>query len=367
MKYKLGELLSLSEDKNADKKYTVDDVKGISIQKFFIDTKADMNGVSLSPYLIVKPDYFAYVTITSRNSEKLTIAHNDSNNTYIVSSSYVVFSVSKPEILDSDYLYMYFNRPEFDRFSRFNSWGSAREAFSWEDMCDITIDLPPLSVQQKYVDVYKAMLANQRAYESGLEDLKLTCTAYIERLRKEMPLVRIGDYIEPRGEKNTDLSIKLEQGINIDKQFINPQRSNANLATRVVVRKGQFAYCTQLNNENVAIAYRTGEDCVVSPVYAVFEVTKKNDLLDEYLFIWLTRSEWGRFVYWASEGSAYEFLRYENLCETKIPIPDIKIQQAIVDIYTSYTTRRAINEKLKTQIKEICPILIKGSVEEARA
>ena len=133
---------------------------------------------------------------------------------------------------------------------------------------------------------------------------------------------------------------------------------------RKIVRKGQFAYCTQLNNQNVAIAYRTGEDCVVSSVYDVFEIYKKEKLLSEYLMLWLIRPEFGRFVYWASEGSAYEFLNYENLANYKIPIPDIQVQKAIADIYNVYIARKEINERLKEQIKKLCPVLIKGSLEE---
>ena len=152
-KYKLGSLLQLSEDRNDELQYALDAVKGISIQKRFIETKADMEGVSLRPYILVKPDCFAYVPITSRNGEKITIAHNDTQNTYIVSSSYVVFTVARHDLVLSDYLFMYFNRPEFDRYARFNSWGSAREAFSWDDMCDIDIELPDIEVQQKYVDI----------------------------------------------------------------------------------------------------------------------------------------------------------------------------------------------------------------------
>jgi len=363
---KLSKLISLSETKNNEDLYNLTHLRGISIKKVFIDTKADMADVSLTPYLVVPPDYFAYVTVTSRNSAKITIAHNTTNETYIVSSSYVVFKVNDTNQLLSDYLFVYFNRPEFDRYSRFHSWGSARETFSWDDMCDIEIDLPPLSIQQKYVAVYKAMLMNQRAYERGLDDLKLTFQAFVENLRRNMPTYRIGNYIEPRKDKNTDNAIDLEQGINIDKQFITPQRTNSNLSSRVVVKKGQIAYCTQLNNENVAIAYRTGPDCVVSPVYNVFEVTKKDKILSEYLMVWLIRPEFGRFVYWASEGSAYEFLRFENICDLQIPIPEIIIQQSIANIYNIYVTRREINEKLNTQLKDICPILIKGAIEEAK-
>ena len=296
-KYKLGELIQLEDERNNDGRYTLDDVKGISIQKFFIETKADMKDVSLSPYILVKPDFFAYVTVTSRNGGKITLAHNVTDNTYIVSSSYVVFSVKRADLLNSDYLFMYFNRPEFDRYARFSSWGSARETFDWDTMCDIDIELPDLPTQQKYVDIYNAMVANQQSYERGLEDLKIVFTGYIENLRKKETLYRIGDYITPYNEKNTDEAITLEQGINIEKKFITPQRSNSNLQGRKIVRHGQFAYCTQLNNANVAIAYRDGCDCVVSSVYDVFEISKKGELLPEYLLMWLIRPEFGRYVY----------------------------------------------------------------------
>ena len=217
-KYKLGELIQLEDERNSQGLYSLDDVKGISIQKIFIETKADMQGVSLTPYILVKPDFFAYVTVTSRNGEKITLAHNTTENTYIVSSSYVVFSIKRNDLLLSDYLFMYFNRPEFDRYSRFNSWGSARETFSWEDFCDIEIDLPPLDIQQKYVDVYNAMLANQQNYERGLEDLKLVCDGYIEDLRRNMPCEKIGGYIEERNVKNSGNKIKEVRSVSVTKE-----------------------------------------------------------------------------------------------------------------------------------------------------
>ena len=361
-KYKLSYLIEPCDTRNCDGKYILEDIRGISTGKQFIDTKANMDGVSLSSYKVVDSQEFAYVADTSRRGEKIAIAFNNTEKAIIISSIYTVFRISRRDILNSDYLFMYFNRPEFDRYSRFNSWGSARETFDWDTMCDIDIELPDLPKQQKYVDIYKTMVANQQSYERGLEDLKMVFTGYIENLRKCEKLHKIGDYIVPYNEKNTDESITLEQGINVEKKFITPQRSNSNLQGRKIVRHGQFAYCTQLNNSNVAIAYRDGDDCVVSSVYDVFEITRKEELLPEYLFVWLIRPEFGRYVYWASEGSAYEFLNYNNLANYMIPIPDIKVQQAIADIYNAYNTRNRINEQLKTQIKEICPILIRGSL-----
>jgi len=371
---KLGKLLSLSETNNIEGLYDLNNLKGISIQKVFIETKADMNGVSLTPYLIVPPDYFAYVTVTSRNSEKITIAHNKTDETYIVSSSYVVFSVKDTRILLSDYLYIYFNRPEFDRFSRFNSWGSARETFSWDDLCDIDIDLPPLPIQQKYVDIYNAMLENQRVYERGLDDLKLTCDAYIERLRRDLPHTVINNYISLCDTKNEDLKYNVNsvKGVSIEKRFIETKADMEGVSLKPYIRVSPdaFAYVTvtSRNGEKISLAHNNSEETyIVSSSYVVFVVKDKSKLIPSYLKLFFNRSEFDRYSRFNSWGSARETFNWEDMQEVKIPIPDnIKIQQSIVDIYNAYITRREINEKLKAQIKDICPILIKGSLEEAK-
>lgn len=367
-KYKLGDLLQLEDERNSDGRYSLSDVKGISIQKKFIETKADMQGVSLTPYILVKPDFFAYVTVTSRNGEKITLAHNTTNDTYICSSSYVVFSVSRPEILNSDYLFIYFNRPEFDRYARFNSWGSARETFTWEDMCDIDIELPSLPIQQKYVDVYKAMLANQKSYERGLEDLKLTCDAYIENLRREMPCEKIGPYIRQCNEKNENNEITLFQGVNVDHIFTDPKRVAEDVENGSIVRTGQFAFnkVMKAHNTKLPIAYREGPDCVVSNSYQVFEVSNHEKLLPKYLLLWMNRAETQRYAGFISFGTTRDIFSFDDMCEISIPLPDIPTQQNIVDIFAAYQARTDINEKLKNQLKDICPILIKGSLEEAR-
>src|SRR5690554_5965525 len=205
---RLGDLISLNEDKNRDLNYGVSDVKGISINKVFIETKANLKGVSLRPYIIVKPKYFAYVTVTSRNGDKVSMAFNDTNETYIVSSSYVSFYVKNTNVLLPEYLYIYFDRPEFDRIARFNSWGSARETFSWDDLCDLKINIPSIEIQQKYVDVFRTMIKNQTNIESSLEDLKLTGEIFVEQLRGMYSSIKLRSYMERRIEKNTDLDSK---------------------------------------------------------------------------------------------------------------------------------------------------------------
>lgn len=366
-KYKLGELIQLEDERNSQGFYSLDDVKGISTGKEFIETKANMDGVSLTSYKVVKTNEFAYVSDTSRRGDKIAIAFNNTNNGIIISSIYTVFSIKRNDLLLSDYLFMYFNRPEFDRYSRFNSWGSARETFSWEDFCDIEIVLPSLDIQQKYVDVYNAMLANQQTYERGLEDLKLVCDGYIEDLRRNMPCEKIGGYIEERNERNKDKSIDFVMGLSTKKEFREAQSrvNREELGSYKIVGQGDFAFVPTTDTWKVlAFSYNTFErDLVVSPIYEVFSVNKEK-LLPAYLAMWLSRVEFDRYARFNSWGSARENFSMEEMKNVEIPIPDIEIQKSIVNIYNCYIERKRINEQLKAQIKDICPILIKGSIEE---
>lgn len=370
-KYKLGELIELCEARNDDLQYGIDDVKGISIQKIFIETKANMAGVSLKPYYLVQPDDFVYVTVTSRNGEKITLAHNVTENTYIVSSSYIVFKVKNTDLLLSDYLFMFFNRPEFDRYSRFDSWGSAREAFSWESMCDIDIKLPPLPVQQKYVDIYNAMLENQKSYESGLEDLKLVCDAHIEDLRRQMSCEVVAPYIEEVNQKNTgNLKLESVRGIATSKEFIDTKANmdGVSLANYKVVKPGMIAFIsdTSRRSDKMSLALNQSEEnYLVSSISTVIK-TDSAKLLPKYLYLFFCRTEFDRYVRFHSWGSARETFNLDDMKEVQIPIPSIDVQNTIVDIHEAYIIRKKINENLKAQIKDICPILIKGSIEEAR-
>lgn len=362
-KYKLGSLIIPYSKKCGIPNLTAYQVSGVNKDKEFFEPSHQV-GEDTSKYQVVPPRHFACNLMHVGRDRVLPIAYNHSKNDKYVSPAYTVFSLKEGGGVLDDYFFIMLKCEEQDRFFWFHADASVRDGMSWSDFCDVQISVPDLPTQQKYVDIYKAMVANQQSYERGLEDLKLVCDGYIEDLRRKMPCEKIGPYIKAVGEKNSDNQITLEQGININKEFITPQRSNSDLSSRVIVRKGQIAYCTQLNNANVAIALRDGDDCVVSPVYSVVEVIDKSKLLPQYLMLWLIRPEWGRFVYWAATGSAYEFLQYESVCNTEIPIPDIKMQQQIVDIFNVYKTRKQISEKLKAQIKSICPILIRGSLEE---
>ncbi len=212
------------------------------------------------------------------------------------------------------------------------------------------------------------MLSNQKCYERGLEDLKLVCDVYIEDLKRKYPCESIGPYIAERNEKNINNDITLFQGVTVDHVFTDPKRIAEDSENGSVVRTGQFAFnkVMKAHNTKLPIALREGADCVVSNSYQVFEVTNVKKLLPKYLMLWMNRAETERYAGFISFGTTRDIFTFEDLCEISIPIPSIEIQQDIVNIFNAYNERKSISKKLKQQIKDICPILIKGSIEEGR-
>lgn len=370
--HKLGEFIELRDVRNSDLQYGADDVRGVNNLKLLMPTKADLAGRDLSKFQIVYPDEFVFNHRTSRNGSKFSIAYNDTDAPVICTEDYVVFRIKEAckTLLDSRWLYMFFNRPEFDRYVITNSWGSSTEFYNWEDICEVSIPVPLIEVQQKYVDIYNAMLANQRSYEQGLDDLKLVCDGYIEDLRRRYPLTPIGRYIERFDVRNGPNGSKNVMGVSTSKEFRAPTAkvNRDELSNYKVVKPRQISFVQTTHNEKVfAYAFNnTDKDIVVTSVNEVF-ATDETRLLPEYLCMFFSRTEFDRYARFHSWGSARETFTWTDLIEVEIPIPDIKVQQYIVNIYIVYQLRKEINEQLKSQIRDICPILIKGSIEEASA
>ena len=368
-KYKLGELIELVLKTNSELRYGPDDVRGMTITKEIIPTKADVTGTDLSKFLVVSPGEFIYNPRT--HGKRIGFGYNNTGDTFIISWNNIAFKVkaSMKDVVLADYLFLHFKRDEWDREACFQSWGSSTEVFSWETLCDMEVDLPPLPIQQKYVDIYNALIVNQQSYERGLEDLKLVCDAYIEDLRRKMPCKPIGPYIERHDVRNGPNGTKNVMGVSTDKEFREPtSKVNRNeLDNYKVVKPRQISFVQTTHNEKVfAYAFNnTDEDIVVTSVNEVFSVDE-DKLLPEYLSMFFNRTEFDRYARFHSWGSARETFTWDDLIKVEIPIADITVQKSIADIYKVYKDRKGINEKLKAQIKDICPILIKGSIEEAR-
>ena len=368
----LGEHIELREVTNDDLTYGPEDVRGVNNLKFLMSTKADINGRDLTKFQIVYPGEFVFNHRTSRNGSKFSIAYNDGDKPVICTEDYVVFRIKEDseQYLLAEWLYMFFNRSEFDRYVITNSWGSSTEFYNWEDICAVKMRLPSLPIQQKYVDIYNAMVANQQSYERGLEDLKLTFDALLDRIKHTSPVKPVGELLEEIDVRNEGGEVTNVQGINIAKQFMPSvaDTNGVNLNNYKIVKKGQFAFSGMQTgrDECIRIAlYDRDDPIIISPAYSVFE-TKDNTVLSEYIMMWFSREESDRRGWFMSDSSIRTNLDLDRFYETKVPVPDSKMQNSIVQLYSVYTTRRRINEQLKSRIKDICPILIKGSLEEGR-
>lgn len=368
--YKLGELISEVNRYNTDKLYGIDVVRGVSNHKTIMKTKASIDADVIAKFLIIQPDEFVYNPRTTRMGEKVGLAYNDTNCSLLFSFNNIGFKIKDKSQILPQYLYIYFCRNEFDRYARINSWGSATELFTFKEMCDIDIELPPIEVQQKYVDIYQGMVNNQKAYERGLEDLKLVCDGYIEDLSSKLPSEPIGKYLSLSDRRN-DIGLGLEavRGISTGKEFIDTKADmeGVGLSNYKLVQPNYFAYVgdTSRRGDKISLALNTtNETYLVSSISYVF--TTSSDLLAEYLMLFFSRDEFNRYARFNSWGSARESFNFDDMCNVKIPIPAIEVQKSIADIFKVYNTRKRINEQLKAQIKDICPILIKGSIDEAR-
>lgn len=367
-KIKLGKYIELYSKRCNIPKLTNDDVSGVNKDKEFFEPSNQV-GSDTSKYKIVPPHYFACNLMHVGRDVVLPIAYNHSGKDKVVSPAYFVFRFKENDELLSDYFFLYLKSNERNRYFWFNTDSSVRDGMAWEEFINVDIELPPLDIQQKYVDIYNAMISNQECYEHGLEDLKLTCDAYIEDLRRKIPCEEIGPYITRQDIRNGENGIKNVMGVSTSKEFREPtSKVNRNeLSNYKVVKPRQISFVQTTHNEKVFCnAFNnTDENIVVTSVNEVF-YTDESRLLPEYLVMFFNRTEFDRYARFHSWGSARETFTWNDLVKVRIPIADINIQKDIVDIYTVYKERKSINDRLKAQIEDICPILIKGSIEEAR-
>ena len=362
---KLGGYIEQSDSKNTQSLYGIESIKGISTSKGFIDTKANLDGVSISSYKIVPPKYFAFVPDTSRRGDKMALGLNDNDETIIISSIYCVFRIIDPDVLLPEYLYLIFLRPEFDRVARYNSWGSAREVFSWDDMCNLSIPLPSPQDQQKVVNVWKACREIKEQNEAKAAPLMQLCQSYIQELKHKYPAKEIGPYITECNERNTGCKYGEEfvKGLATSKGMIDTKAKleGVSLNSYKIVRPKEIAYVpdTSRRGDKVSLGMNdTDQSFLVSSISCVFMTKDEETLSPEFLYLWLCRPEFDRYARFHSWGSAREAFSFEDMKRTEVPLPPIDVQRAIVNIYKCANEAKQIAEEADKLSRAVCPALL---------
>ncbi len=369
MSYKrLGDYIQLVDNKNKD--LAVTNLLGINIFKNYMPSVANQTNLDLSKYKVVSKGQFATNLMHVNRDEVLPVALYTDEKPALVSPAYKTFEVIDETKLLPEFLMMEFQRHEFDRKAWTYCDSSVRGGLEWDRLCDMEIPDIDIDKQKKYVALYKGLLNNQKVYKNSLADLQLICDTYIEDLIKTEEPKTLGEYIQQSDERNTDLEIDNLLGISVNKIFIptKSKKERLNLSNYKIVRERQFGYVsvTSRNGEKISIAILDGEAGLVSSTYTVFEVKDTEELLPEYLYLFFQRTEFDRYARFNSWGSARETFDWTEMCNVKLPIPDIKIQEAILTIYHTLETRKKINKRLKNSIKPLCPVLMRGVAEKMK-
>lgn len=356
-KVKIGKLISFYEKRNIERKdYPV---VGINRDKTFMPTVANLEGVDTAKYKIVEKGVFVFSGMQTGRDICIRIGLYADEEPALVSPAYTTFTIDTERVLP-EYFFMYFNRDESDRYGWFISDSSVRANLDWPRFLDIEIPLPSLEEQKKIVNVWKACREIKEQNVAKAAPLMQLCQSYIQELKHKYPAKEIGPYIEECDERNSDLKIKLSQGIANTKVFQDPKQVAANSKSDKIVRTGCFGYnrATTRNGEKISIAYRTGPDCTVSSAYGVFKITDEEKLNPYFLWMWVSRPEFDRYARYMSKGSAHEFFEFDEMKRVKIPLPPIDVQRAIVNIYKCANEAKQIAEEADKLSRAVCPALL---------
>lgn len=367
MNYKrIGDYIKLVDNRNKD--FAVTNLLGINISKNFMPSVANTSESDLSKYKIIQKNQFAYSAMQVGRDETIRITLYTEEKPAIISPAYLVIEVTDENEFLPEYMMMWFQRPESDRYGWFISDSSVRASLEWERFCEIQMPIPHIDEQQKFVALYNGLLTNQKTYENSLSDLQLICNSSMDKLKRFKNHQALSELVQLVDNRNKNVAVTNLLGLNVDKTFMSSKANvgETDLSKYKIVRKEQFAYSAMQvgRDETVRVVlYSFDKPAIISPAYLVFEVRDKKVVLPEFLMLWFYRPEFNRYGWFISDSSVRASLEWERFKEIKIPIPDIKVQEAIVIIYHTLETRKRLNEQLKNTTKPLCPVLIKGVVE----
>lgn len=356
---RLGDYIEQFRQKCANNKAIV---SGVDINKRFIPTRANLDGTDISGYYLVPPTFFACNLMHIGRDERIPIAYNDTDKDLVVTSAYYVFHIKQDkcdEILN-EYLYIIFSNKEIDRLTWFYTDSSIRGNLKENRFLDIKIPLPSVAEQQKVVNAWRAFREIREQNEAKAAPLMQLCQSYIQELKHKYPMREIGAYIEECNLRNDEAKYNALQlkGVTSDGVFdvTKAKVQDLDFSNYKVVKKNDFAYNPSRINIG-SIALSTADVCIISPMYIVFHVSE-DIIIPEYLALWFRRTEFQRSTLFFASGSVRDTFGYKEMCNVKIPLPPIEVQQAIVNIYKCANEAKQIAEEADWLSRKVCPALL---------
>ena len=294
-----------------------------------------------------------------------SIALNTEYDKAICSSLYEVFYITKPKEILPEYLNLYLKREEFARYCGYDAIGSARNYFRVANMQDIRIPLPSMEVQRDLVATYEGLKRLAEENEALITPLTEACQAFIVDCKRKYQEVQLGEFIEEVDERNSDLSVTLSQGVDVNMTFIPAKREAEDKQNAKIVREDQFAYnkVVKSNGTKLPLALRKGEPCFISSSYSVFRIIDEARIIPEFLFLLLSRSEFHRYCGYKAEGTTRDVFSFSELCRIRIPLPPLEVQQSIVRLYHCIEEAKRIAREARERLGTLCPALVQYAIE----
>ena len=369
---RLGDYIREVDVRNRDLEVTK--LLGVSISKEFMPSIANTIGTDMSSYKVVEPRQFVYIADTSRRGDKIAIALLEEDDKIIVSSIYTVFEVKDKQELLPEYLMMWFRRREFDRYARFKSHGSAREIFSWEEMCDVELPVPSIEQQQKVVSEYKTVTRRIRINEQIISKLEETAQAlyrkmFVDGIDKEnLPegwrIGTLGEIAEINTDnistKDNSIEIRyldsssVTQNVFDEYQIFNVLHDEIPSRAKRKVKYNDIVYSTvRPNLKHYGIIKDSVENMIVSTAFAVIR-SCYNPISNELLYLMLTDEKNTEYLQGIAETSkaTYPSITPEDISALKLAIPIesmdmLKVNQSIKYCFDFVYYKHQENKELK--------------------
>lgn len=262
-------------------------VLGISINKEFMPSVANVIGTDLSRYKLIQKGRFACNPMHVGRDERLPIALYKDDIPAIVSPAYFMFEIIDPTILDMDYLMMWFRRPEFDRECWFMTDGSVRGGITWDDLCRIRIPVPPIEKQHSIVKAYKAITERIALKRKINENLEATAQAVFQEkfafyystdnLPNGYSIVSLDSLCKVKGGKRLPAGCEL-----LDTPTEHPYIRVRDVgSSRYVCLTNQFQYIDEETHEVISRYIVNAGDIVISIVGTIGLIGKVHSSLDK--------------------------------------------------------------------------------------
>lgn len=355
---RLGDYIEMRHENNSSLKYGAELIEGINSNGEFQATKAITENINLKPYKVVRHGDIVY------NPSRLNIGSlaYRIGEMCIVSHLYQVFYVKEEytSILSAEFLTLYLRRSEFYRYVDYDNYGSQRAEYNLRKLGELRIPLPSLAEQQKVVNAWKALREIKEQNEEIAAPLMQVCQSYIQELKHKYESVEIGEFIEESEERNKQNEFGATElmGVNCEGKIVKSiaNTQGLNFSNYKIVHNGDFAYSNRINVGSIAL--NRGNDCIISPSYVVFRVCRKDIIMSEYLDMWYRRTEFLRSTYFFAFGTIKDDFSIREMKRSRIPLPPLSVQQAIVNIYNCANEAKKIAAEADRMSREVCPALI---------